>query len=540
MTSFPVSPGVVVREIDNTTTAAGVATSTGAFVGQFRWGPTDEIVTITSEKELAAVFGAPNDATTATHFLTAGSFLAYSNDLRVIRVAEATAAASAGTIADAKYVGTMGDSLRVEICPADAAAFAAWTHADLFDTIPGTSAFAEARSCSADEVHIVVIDEDGLFSGTPGTVLETFAYASQASDAKDGNKSIYYVDVLNNSSNYVVWADHPAELTDAGDDTATVDSAYTVVTAALTDSLASGADGVAVDNGEIEAGLELLEDDSIEVNFIFTVPGGGEANAQSQANKMITIAESRSDAVAFISPLVSLTEDIASSQAASLVSYFTDINPSSYAVFDSTALKVYDRYNDTFRAIPACGHIAGLCAYTDQVANPWFSPAGTERGRLRNVTKIYYNPKKTDRDTLYKNRINPIITLSGAGTILFGDKTALSRPSAFDRINVRRLFITLEKQIQEYAQAQLFQQNDEFTRAQFRSVVDGLLRSVQGGRGISEYLVVCDESNNTPTIVSSNQFVADIYIKPTYSINFITLNFVAVGADVTFSEVVGQ
>ena len=275
---------------------------------------------------------------------------------------------------------------------------------------------------------------------------------------------------------------------------------------------------------------------------MFAFPGGNsEAEAGSAdkdiAGSLITIANSRKDCMAFISPPVALSRG--ATPGSTIVTWVSTLTSTSYAACDSTALYVYDKYNDVYRWIGAAGHQAGLCANTDNVADAWFSPAGVNRGQLLGVTKLAYNPSKADRDSLYKARVNPIVSLPGQGTVLFGDKTLLSRPSAFDRINVRRLFITLEKAISTAAEAQLFEFNDEFTRAQFRNLVEPFLRDIKGRRGVTDFAVVCDQTNNTSQVIDSNRFVADIFIKPARSINFITLNFVATRTGVDFSEISG-
>ena len=279
--------------------------------------------------------------------------------------------------------------------------------------------------------------------------------------------------------------------------------------------------------------------ETLDVNLIISGEAPAGADGVTHANNMIALAEGRKDCVVFISPRIADTVNN-STAAADVITWADQLTSSSYAVIDSTALYVYDKYNDVYRWIAASGAVAGLCAGTDNAADPWFSPAGLNRGQLLGVTKVAFNPKKADRDDLYKARVNPIVSFPGEGTVLFGDKTALAKPSAFDRINVRRLFIVLEKAVATASKFQLFEFNDEFTRAQFRNLVEPFLRDVKGRRGITDFLVVCDETNNTGQVIDTNQFVADIYIKPARSINFITLNFVATRTGVEFSEIVGQ
>jgi phage tail sheath protein FI len=389
-----------------------------------------------------------------------------------------------------------------------------------------------------DELHVAVIDEDGLISGTAGTVLESFAFMSQGSDAKksDGTSN-YYVDVINNNSEYIRWMDHPSALSNAG---AVLSGAASIAgsNSAIDNSLSGGVDGNTPTAGNIASGFDLLEDaETVDVNLLFAFPDAN--GATTIASDLISIAAARKDCMAFVSPPIEDT--VGTSTPAADVKAFADaLNSSSYASCDSTALYVYDKYNDTYRYIGAAGHIAGLCAGTDKTNDAWFSPAGVTRGQLFGVTKLAFNPKQADRDTLYKARVNPVVSLPGQGTLLFGDKTLLSKPSAFDRINVRRLFNTLEKAIATAAKAQLFEFNDEFTRAQFKNAVEPFLREVKGRRGLTDFLVVCDTTNNTGNVIDTNKFIADIYIKPARSINFITLNFVATRTGVDFSEIAGS
>ena len=556
---FQVSPGVQVKEIDLTNVVPAISTSIGGFAGAFNWGPVNEIRMVGSESELASTFGIPDD-NTAPYFLSAAAFLQYGRALKVVRTATTNLnATSSGvgqlimnrddyeeaTVTDswvAKYPGILGNSLKVSICPADTTVFASWAYADNFDSAPSTSTYAAAHSSSNDEMHIAIIDEDGSWTGLAGSVLETFPFVSQASDAKasDGTSS-YYKDVLNGNSNYVWFGDHDATLVNAGGLTSAVaDFNATVIAAEVSDSFSGGTDDNLPTLGELQTGFDFFSDaDTVDVNLIFSVPGVDGGEDVTFANYLIALAEARKDVVAFISPPIQDT--VGTSTPATDVKTFADqVSSSSYAVIDSTALKVYDKYNDVYRWIPAAGVMAGLCANTDTVADPWFSPAGYTRGQVLGVTKIAFNPKQADRDTLYKARINPIVSFPGQGTLLYGDKTAQAKPSAFDRINVRRLFIVLEKAIATAAKYQLFELNDEFTRAMFRNMVEPFLRDVKGRRGITDFAVICDDTNNTGEIIGSNQFVADIYIKPARSINFITLNFIATRTGVQFAEIIGQ
>ncbi len=412
-----------------------------------------------------------------------------------------------------------------------------WRYYDLVDVAPGTSTYTSSRSGSGDELHIVVIDEDGGITGNAGEVLEVYSNVSKASDAKTSQgDSNYYADVIYNKSQYIYWMDHVATGSNWGS-TAT-GTTFTALSLPFTRSLISGADGSAASNAELKTAYEKYADgDTVDVNLI--IAGAGDA---THIDNLITIAENRKDAVVFASPERSDVVNVTNSttQTSNVKGFFDGIRSSSYIVFDSGYKYTYDKYNDVFRYVPLNGDTAGLAARTDLIADSWFSPAGFNRGVLRGVVKLAYNPNKTQRDELYRARVNPVDTMPGQGTILFGDKTGLSTPSAFDRINVRRLFITLEKAISTASKFQLFEFNDEFTRAQFRNIVEPFLRDVQGRRGITDFSVVCDETNNSPDlVVDRNEFRADIFVKPNRSINFITLQFVATRSGVAFEEVVG-
>ena len=556
--AFQVSPGVQVKEIDLTNVVPAVSTSIGAIAGAFQWGPVEEIRTIGSEKELVQVFGQPN-ADTYKYFMPAAQFLQYGNSLRVVRVNtdnlnatndgsgiqiknEADYEATVfdpGVITVAKYPGKLGNGIGISLCAASTTAFNSWTYKGLFDSAPSTSNYVASRNGANDEVHIVVYDATGSWTGEVGTVLETFAYLSQASDARaDDGTNNYYADVINSRSNYVWVGNTPVQTPEAGDPAE--GTTFTAPNASFDYTLSGGTDDNAPTVGELKIGYDFFSDaETLDVNLIIGGESPAGVDGVTHANNMIAIAEGRKDCVAFVSPRISDTVNNATA-AADVIAWADQLTSSSYAVIDSTALYVYDKYNDVYRWVAASGATAGLCANTDNVADPWFSPAGLNRGQLLGVTKVGFNPKKADRDDLYKARVNPIVSFPGEGTVLFGDKTALAKPSAFDRINVRRLFITLEKAVSTASKFQLFEFNDEFTRAQFRNLIEPFLRDVKGRRGITDFLVVCDETNNTGQVIDSNQFVADIYIKPARSINFITLNFVATRTGVEFSEIVGQ
>ena len=425
-----------------------------------------------------------------------------------------------------------------------------WEYAPVFEAAPGKSDFVAANGNTAlqlantsaqfDELHVAVIDEDGLISGSIGAILETYPKVSRATDAKTSDgASNYFKNVINNRSSYV-WAG--ADRTSSPSNTA-INVATSTSSVPLSISLTGGVDESesAISFGAIAAAYDKFSStQDIDISLVITGMTRGGVNGSQLANYLIdNVAELRKDCIVFVSPEKSDVVN-AATPAQNVVDFRNSVRSSSYAVLDSGYKYQYDKYNDVYRYIPLNADIAGLCVRTDATRDPWFSPAGVNRGSIRNVVKLPFNPNNAERDLLYKNGINPVITQQGLGTILFGDKTLLSTPSAFDRINVRRLFITLEKTITNASNALLFEFNDEFTRAQFRNLVEPFLRDVQGRRGITDFKVVCDETNNTPQVIDTNRFVGDIYIKPARAINFIRLNFIAVRTGVEFTEIVGQ
>ena len=640
--AFQVSPGVLVKEIDLTRVIPAVSTSIGAFAGEFRKGPVDEIVTISSEQNLVDTFGKP-DSTNFEAFFSAANFLQYTNNLKVVRVTNsgllnatsdgtgilikntddytnnyAAGQGAVGTFA-ARTGGAWGNNLQVSTCPS-ATAFEQegattindssisvgdtqftvtdgstlnvgdilgisttaatndyddgeqyrvtaidthditivqhprgeggvkrsftdgsnvrrrWRFYDQVDGAPGTSPYVSDRSGSNDEIHVVVVDEDGGVSGVVGQVLETFSKLSKAADAKtpQGDNN-YYPDVIYNRSQFIYWMDHNTSGSNWGNNAS--GTTYTAVNTPTLESLSAGADGSAATTGETKTAYDkFLDVETVDISLIVA----GKCDA-THVDNMISLAESRKDCVAFVSPeradVVNITNS--NTQLKNVTDFFSSVSSSSYVVFDSGYKYMYDRYSDVFRFVPLNGDIAGLCARTDITNDSWFSPAGLNRGIIRGAVKLAFNPDKTQRDTLYPKRINPVVTFPGSGTLLFGDKTGLSAPSAFDRINVRRLFIVLEKAISTASKFQLFEFNDEFTRAQFRNLVEPFLREVQGRRGLTDFLVVCDETNNTGEVIDRNEFLAEIFIKPARSINFITLKFIATRTGVAFEEVAG-
>jgi phage tail sheath protein FI len=639
--AFQVSPGVLVQERDLTRIIPAVSTSVGAFAGEFRKGPLDEIVTVSSEQELVETFGKP-DSNNFEDFFSAANFLQYSNALRVVRaqnssIANAVASGSAfviknetdyinnfatgqGSVGEwaARTAGAWGNNLLVSICPSAAAyettvvttlastpavgdtqitvtsgtniaigdiinfsTTAAtsdyndgheyrvtakatnlitivrhpsgtgglqraitngcnirrrWRFYDQVAGAPGTSPYATSKGGSNDEIHVIVVDEDGGLTGTANTVLEVYQKLSKASDAKSPQGDTnYYPTVIQTRSKYVYWMDHNSGGSNWGNTAS--GTTFTAVSTPTLTSLQSGSDGSAVTVAQKKTAYEkFLDSETVDVGLIIAGPGDS-----THVDNVISIAEDRKDAVAFVSPERSDVVNVANAntQTSNVVGFYNSIRSSSYVVFDSGYKYQYDRYNDVYRFVPLNGDIAGLSARTDLIADSWYSPAGFNRGTIRGAVKLAYNPNKTQRDDLYRNRVNAVVTFPGQGTVLFGDKTGLSAPSAFDRINVRRLFIVLEKAISTASKFQLFEFNDEFTRANFRNIVEPFLREVQGRRGITDFLVVCDETNNTGEVIDRNEFIAEIFIKPARSINFITLQFVATRTGVSFEEVAG-
>jgi phage tail sheath protein FI len=570
------SPAITFREVDLTGVVPNVQSTTGAIVGNYRWGPVREATKVATETELAATFATPS-STSAVDFLSAAYFLRYSSSLYVIREATSGAvnANSAGTGSVtvrnkahfdtldgtfgtdsgdtntgawlARYPGALGNSLKVAICPVGSDSggtfFSQWTYTTQFDGAPGTSEYAAARSSADDEVHIVVIDEDGLFSGTPGTILERYAFLSLASDAKTNDGSSNYAkDVVNNASRYVYLATFEgtlADLSNAG--TAAQGTTYSAsATGDIDSSLTVGVDSAALTTSQFATGFALVSDvDTVIVDFLIAPGMASSGDQATVVNNLISIASStRKDCVVVASPDRAAVVNSATPVTSS-ISTTDSFTRSSYAVISNNYLKIYDKYNDQYINIPDASSVAGLMAASDLNAAPWFSPAGQRRGALLGVTALAYSATKAERDTLYKAGVNPVANIPGQGVLLFGDKTFLARPSAFDRINVRRLFLTVERAIALAARNVMFEFNDEFTRAEFVNIVEPFLREIQGRRGITDFRVVCDESNNTAAVVDRNEFIANVFIKPARSINYVTLNFVAVRTGVEFDEVVG-
>jgi hypothetical protein len=432
-----------------------------------------------------------------------------------------------------------------------------WEYRDNIDKAPGQTDWSNnvANNTANDELHIVISDEDGQITGVKDNILEVWEGLSRASDAKnESGESIYYKDVIDNQSNWVWVGGTDIRATSNVNTAAETYSNtganlnnYVNSVIPFTSSFQVGSDGTnpnetSIAIGQLALAVDLFKSpEDVDISLVVAGLSRGGTNGEQWPNYLIdNIADVRKDCVVFCSPEKADVVNNTGGEFNDVATFAGSLTPSSYAVMDSGWKYQYDKYNDVYRYIPLNGDIAGLCVRTDDIRDPWFSPAGYNRGVLKNVIKLPYNPDKADRDHLYKNKVNPVITQPGQGTLLFGDKTLLAKPSAFDRINVRRLFIVLEKAIATAAKFTLFEFNDEFTRAQFRSLVEPFLRDVQGRRGIFDFRVVCDETNNTAEVIDTNRFVGDIFIKPARAINFIQLNFVAVRTGVEFSEVTGQ
>jgi hypothetical protein len=665
--AFLSSPGVSVRELDNSVRLPNVGSTIGAIAGPFAKGPVSEPILVGDEESLVAVFGKPN-ASNFEWWFSAANYLQYSNNLIVQRtesaVVNAVASGTAILIRDtehyqnsysageasvgewaARTAGTWGNSLGVSVCysgnaysqdltdlvndaaaaagdttitldagaatsvfagdiisfssanaSADSTAFTdlaghegieyevvsisshvytirrlddpnsrglaaavaddsfirrRWKYYDLFAGAPGQSDWAKANGRgTGDELHVVVFDKTGDITGSDSdvagqrgnSVLETWAHMSKNPVAKTAQGgSNYYPDVMYRGSQYVYWMDHHSSGSNWGTD---VTAAYTAVNIPSYTALASGTDDYAVTAGELEDAYDKYknkEQFTIDIVIGGPSPTDTAAGGDTHVTMITALVDERKDCIATVSPYRSATVGVTSSvtQTTNVCEFFDLCPSSSYVVYDSGYKYMYDKYNDVFRHVPLNGDTAGLIAAVDKDVAPWFSPSGYTRGLVRGAVKLSYNPKQTERDQLYRKRINPVVNFSGQGVTLFGDKTALTKPSAFDRINVRRLFLIMERTIAEAAKYSLFEFNDEFTQSQFKAMVEPFLREIQGRRGIQDFSVVCDSSNNTPEVVDRNEFKADIFVQPARSINFISLTFVASRSGVSFNEVGG-
>lgn len=652
MASSQTSPGVVVQETDLTNFVASVGTSGGAFVGQFAWGPVEQYITLSSATDLENQLGKPDDSNYVDWF-SASNFLSYTGQLTLVRVVDAhalnssddgagilikndtdfqivSASGPVGVHFAGKFAGSLGNSLGVYAC--DAAGYDTWAYKNTFDSAPGTSDSAAAVGASNDELHLVVVDLHGEFSGVPGSILESYAYLSKAKDAKDiNNAPNFYVNVINRSSAYVralttlsgttgnvggevtsvtvapggtgytaatvafsaptsgvtatgtvtlvggivtgVVITNPGSgytaaptATISGDGTgalatttvsaivtsvawgtamivAGVPSAYSSLAAPAALPLSGGLDSTTIGAAELITGYSMFENaEQVDVSLIFTGHAGGD-DEMVVVNQFVidNVCETRKDCMVFLSPKLTDVLNVTQGTAATNVVATRNLigRSSSFASMDSGWKLQYDVYADKYRWLPLNADVAGLCARVDTTNDAWWSPAGYNRGQIKNVVSLAFNPNKTSRDSIYKVGINPVVTFTTDGTILYGDKTLLGKNSAFSFIGTRRLFILLEKTISGAAKYSLFEFNDQYTQAAFVNMVEPKLREVKGRRGMQDYRVICDGTNNTDAVVQAGQFVGSIFIKPQYSIQWVQLNFVAVRREVSFSEVVG-
>jgi len=483
---------------------------------------------VTGSKNI--VFG----SNVASQFVTGDVVYLGSSDAKEIhRISEISANGTVITL-ESNFLGSFESSESA----ASTTVKRTWEYAGEFDTAPTTSPYAEGLNATNDEIHVVVVDELGEITGVPKNVIEKFSNLSVGSNARTtqggGN---YYKTVINNQSQYIWWGQH--QVSTHGDQIVN-GKTFTQITMPVTESFTLGTDGDTLTTAQkITAYDQFKNAETLDVSFVL----GAEADQTLAIHIINNIAEARKDCLAVISPERADAVNNNSydgKEIDDVIAFRNTLPSSSYAVLDSAWKYQYDKYNDVYRYVPLNGDTAGLMVQTDLTRDPWFSPAGFNRGNVKNVIRLSYSPNKAQRDALYKNGINPVVTFAGQGTVLYGDKTLLAKPSAFDRINVRRLFIILEKAISTAAKFTLFEFNDEFTRSQFKNLVEPFLRDVQGRRGLTDFRVICDGTNNTGEVIDRNEFVGDIYIKPARSINFIQLNFVAVRTGVEFSEVVGQ
>ena len=489
------SPGVTIKEFDLSGTVPSVTSTTGAFVGDFAWGPVGTPVFVTNESELVSKFGSPKDGGSSSDFLAVSQFLKYSGSAFVVRVGSGTKASASPF--EAKHPGASGDDLVVVVTD---------NNTDDFTGI-------DIEVWYGSEVET---ESDGTLVRIGGSLVESFPFLSvnagstNSGEGQSGDTN-FWKEVISRRSQWIA-------VEEDAQDTAALEGIYDL----------AGAGAVSSTSGEFEQkAKEVFGDvDQIQIDFVCA--------HNISVDKALEIAQLRKDCIAVASP------PTAPSSASDVTTWADALSSSSYLVLDGNWVQVYNKYQDKYEMIPACSSTAGIMAATDLEAAPWFSPAGTRRGQYFGVSALAFNPTKGDRDEMYKARVNPIVSMPGQGTVLFGDKTALSRPSAFDRINVRRLFLVIERAIGEAAKNVMFELNDDFTRAEFTNIVEPFLREVQGRRGITDFRVVCDETNNTPEVIDRNEFVASCFIKPARSINYVTLNFVAVRTGVEFEEVVGQ
>lgn len=615
--AFQVSPGVQIREFDLTAIVPAISTTPAGYVGVFQWGPADQRVLVNTEKQLENIFRKPaNSAYYAVSWLLGSNFLSYGGNLQVVRnvkeinsaitdndlnsisnsifpdydvlgtelvdneiqiknrehyeaVTLGSPAAAFNSTFVGKYPGELLNGCGIAIytntftgteTTADSALYPSWAReaSSVFGNLPTTTDQALSLGFSGDEIHVVIVDLEGKYSGVAGAIIEVFEGLSLASDAKksDGSSN-YFLSVLNNTSQLVWGGDIVSQIQQstsglnwgssfegstpgAFKTTKNTQKPNGTVAFVMTGGKVAGLTSYDASDADVSSRIvtqyetSFGDADESDVSLII----GYNTTIPNDLNSLIAIAENRKDSIAFVSACYSL--DLIGGSRADIMTGITtfvgSLQSTSYGAVDSGYKYQYDRFHNVYRYVPLCADIAGCAVRTDTQKDPWFSPAGYDRGRILNIVKLCFNPNKEERDVLYTKNINPVITSQGFGVILFGDKTLQKKPSAFDRINVRRLFNVLEKSIATAAKFQLFEFNDSFTRSQFKQLVEPFLRDIQGRRGVTSYAVVCDDSNNTPNIIDSNRFVADIFIAPNRSINFIQLNFIATPTGVTFAE----
>lgn len=569
------SPGIISTERDFSATVQMLGTSTGGTVLNAKWGFVDYEMIAGNEEELVAQAGKPTDKNFRDWFVAA-NFLKYTSALRWVRVVDEETALnstvggstdgllikneadidvirSGGPIAQqfaAKCAGDLGDSIAISI--ADPATFATWPYKDLFDTAPGSSGVLGGNSAPAlDEVHVVVVDRLGLFSGTPNAVLETYDYLSKARDAKDVNgASSYYINRLNSTSEYV-WGLSAIGTEDVVEDTA---AAFTQIGGKLSDgkpfialktayskSFVGGADGGVPGKDEYINAFEVLTSpDDTDISLLFAGGCGDDLNHPTISSFVLQSTSKRGDMLGFVSPKFS---DVVGALKTAVVTNILATKEElttkdSFGVMTTGYKLQYDKYNDVNRWVPGNGDDAGLCARVENKNDVWESPAGFNRGHYIDCIKLAFNPGQNDRDTLYKANINPVVTFPNDGTILYGDKTLQTKNSAFSKIAIRRLFIYLRKSIRAASKYTLFDLNTVFTRQSFKDMIEPILREIKARNGVFDFFIRCDETNNTPAVIQKGEFLADIILKPQYSIQGIRLSFTAVRREVSFDEVI--
>lgn len=508
----------------------------------FTPGSNTGTVTVTNSAGSNTIAG--TDLATIVATISLGDYLLIGNTSTGTQYVQVTGISSAVAIANGVMQSTLnlGNTVYTSANVSTNNVTRYWQYFNRVSAAPGTSDYvASLGTGTGDELHVVIVDQDGAFSGVPGTVLEVYPAVSRATDAKDETgQTLYYKNVINGRSPYVWWTGDragAASATAASVIASTNQKPITLSFSGGTDSAAEGSISV----GDIQNAYNVYKNaDEIDISLVLTGKAVGGIGGELLPNYLIdNISEGRLDCVTFVSPAANTVINNFGAEATSIIAFGNNVSVSSYAVVDTGYKYMYDKYNDQYNYVPLNGDIAGLAARTDVIADPWYSPAGYNRGIIKNVVKLAYNPNKTDRDILYAASINPVVTFPGQGTLLYGDKTHLAKPSAFDRINVRRLFIVLEKAIAIAAKFMLFEFNDPITQARFRNMVNPYLRDIQGRRGITAFNVVCDSSNNPPQVVDANEFVGSMYVQPARSINFINLVFTAVATGVSFTETVG-